>query len=45
MTEESRHQAEGEYLFPNLYTDGEDISTPSVCTDAKVEERITHFGT
>lgn len=34
-----------EYLFPNLYTDGEDLSTLAVHTEAEVEKRIAHFDT
>lgn len=34
-----------EYLFLNLYTDGNDLSTLSTCLEDEIEERIDHFGT
>lgn len=33
-----------QYLFPNLDTVGDDISTLSVCTEAEIEERKTQLG-
>lgn len=34
-----------EYLFLNLYTDGNDLSTLSTCLEDEIEERIDHFVT
>lgn len=33
-----------EYIFQNLYTNGENLSTLAVCIEAEVEKRIAHFG-